>query len=80
MAPKSLSGSLHEEFNERYGTKAVTYLALSSALDVYTDGLKNHKAALEKLKAALDTLTQQNKALSDRVLELEARAAVIHAD
>jgi len=62
-----------DEFIQRYGDKTVTYKALSDTQDVLITVLKQHK---EKI----DALTQANTALSDRVLELEARAAVTHAD
>jgi hypothetical protein len=70
-APKAPPETI-AEFVERYGHKTVTYKALAGQWDVFTDVLKHHK---EKI----DTLTEQNKTLSDRVLELEAqRAAVGH--
>jgi hypothetical protein len=52
----------------------MTLKAVAGMIDVLMDVLKSHKAKI-------DTLTQQNKTLSDRVLELEAaRATVSHAD
>lgn len=65
----------------KHGHKTMTFAAVAGMIDVVFDVLKNQKAKIDTLKAALDTLQQQNKALSDRVLELEAqRAAVTHAD